>query len=671
MASSILFPPPPHPPPRHHQYHSRNGALQRHSLNFDRAGDDAALGHRLLSYPDPSSALAFFHSLPFIPTSPFPYNALLRTLYRARAHHDVLSAYALLRSRSVSCDNFSLPLALRSASALSHLPVGLDAHSLAIKTYLSSSLSVLTALVDMYCSCGLPGHARQLFDRAQTRDVVFWNTMIAGLVKCGWFVDAQDLFDLMPERNISSWNTLLDMHCKVGDIDYARRLFDEMPDRDTISWNTMISGYAKVGDCDAARVLFDLMPKRDLVSWNVMITSCVHSRRFHEALELFRMLQGEGVRADGMTVVAVLLACAHLGALDLGRWMHRYIRSHRIQMDLFVTTALVDMYGKCGSINEARKVFDLSTNKDAFLCATMIEVSAMYGKVEEAFQVFDYMLNLGIKPNDVAFVGLLNACAHVGLVETGMKYFEKMKREFALTPKMEHYGCMVDLLGRAGHLDEAHELICSMPMKPSPVVWSSLLSACKIHDNLSLAEEVACRLIELEPENCTNYVLLANIYSKANRWDDAAKTRRLMKEKGVVKTPGCSLIEVGNGVHEFFAGDRDHPRREEIYEMLNDMVVKLKGSGYEPCMFSALHDADQEGKEQALLHHSEKLAFAFGLITTEEGSAIRIVKNLRVCDDCHLFFKLASKYYGRKIMLRDYHRFHHFSDGSCSCSDYW
>ncbi|KAM0935958.1 putative tetratricopeptide-like helical domain superfamily, DYW domain-containing protein [Dioscorea sansibarensis] len=670
MASSLSYPSPLLRPQQHND-RARVRVLQPHAHNFDCARADAAIGHRLLSYPDPSSALAFFLSLPYIPTSPFPYNALLRTLYRSRAHHDVLYAYALLRSRSVTCDRFSLPLVLRSASALSHLPVGLDAHSLAIKTHLSSSLSVVTALVDFYCSCGLPFYARQLFNRGHPRDVILWNTMITGLVKCGQFHDAQDLFDQMPERNISSWNTMIDMHCKIGNIDSARILFDEMPERDVISWNTMISGYAKMNDCDAARELFDVMPIRDSVSWNAMITSYVHSRRFHEALSLFRMMQSASARADGMTAVAVLQACTHLGALDLGKWMHRYIRRYKIKMDMFVTTALINMYGKCGSIDDARKVFDLSTNKDVFLCATMIEVSAMYGKVEEVFEVFDSMRSAGIKPNDVTFVGLLKACAHVGLLETGMKYFDIMMREFGLTPKMEHYGCMVDLFGKAGRLDEAYELIRSMPMEPSPVVWSSLLSACNIHGNVSLAEKMARHLIELEPENCANYVLLANIYSKANKWDKAAKTRRLMKEKGVVKTPGCSLIEVSNGVHEFFAGDRDHPRGEEIYKMLNDMAVKLKRSGYEPCMFSALHDVDREGKEQALLHHSEKLALAFGLITTETGSAVRIVKNLRVCDDCHLFLKLASKCYSRNIILRDCHRFHHFSDGSCSCSDYW
>ncbi|KAK9104104.1 hypothetical protein Scep_020948 [Stephania cephalantha] len=505
-----------------------------------------------------------------------------------------------------------------------------------------------TALIDMYCCCGMWSVGREVFDRVCDRDVICWNTMVAGYVKNGNFFSAKELFDEMPERNVSSWNTVVDMYGKCGEVGLARSLFDEMPARDVISWNAMVSGYVKDGECDAARGLFDEMPKRNVVSWN-----------------------GSDVKPNEVTVVAVLPACGHLGALDLGQWIHSYIRRNRVKMDVYVNTALIDMYGKCGSVEDARRVFDNAEMKDTFLCSTMIEVLAMHGKADEAFGVFDYMRRAGIKPSDITFVGLLKACSHVGLVEIGVEYFEMMSKDFELVPKVEHYGCLVDLLGRAGHLEKAYETIKSMPMEPHPIVWGTLLSACRIHCNVKLAEEVALHLIELEPQNCGHYVLLSNIYSKAGRWNEAAKLRKIMKEKGVMKKPGCSSIEVDNSVYEFFAGDCVHPRRKEIYETLDKIITRLKAEGYSPKTSSALHDVDIDEKEQTLLYHSEKLAAAFGLLNTNHKAPIRIVKNLRICDDCHVFMKMVSKYFGRSLIIRDCNRFHHFSDGSCSCCDYW
>ncbi|KAJ4966183.1 hypothetical protein NE237_018032 [Protea cynaroides] len=601
----------------------------------------------------------------------FFYNAMIKGYSETGAHHEALRLYSIMRARSVPCDSFTFPVVLRSASTLARIDVGEELHGLVTKTGFDSKVIVQTALIDMYCACGLSDCGRLVFDRIRDRDVICWNTMVAGYVKCGNFSSASQLFDLMPKKNISSWNTLIDMYCKCGNIDRARRLFDEMPERDFISWNALLSGYAKVGQCEAARKLFDEMPQRNVVSWNVVITCYVHNRRFAEALELFRMMQVTDIKPNEVTVVAVLPACAHLGALDLGQWVNTFIHRHQIKMDVYVNTALIDMYGKCGALEDAQRVFDEAIKKDTFLCSTMIEVLAMHGKAEAAFRVFTYMTSIGIKPNDVTFVGLLKACSHAGLVDIGRKYFEMMTAEFGLMPKMEHFGCMVDLLSRAGLLEEAHELVKSMPIEPHPIVWATLLSSCRIHHNVKLAEEVALQLIELEPQSCENYVLLSNIYSQAGRWHEAAKLRKKMKERGVIKKPGCSSIEVNNDVYEFFAGDRDHPRCKEIYEMLNQMASRLKTEGYVPQLSSALHDVDLDGKEQTLMYHSEKLAVAFGLLSTQHGTPIRIVKNLRVCDDCHLFMKIVSKYYKRPIIARDCNRFHHFSDGSCSCSDYW
>ncbi|KAF6161543.1 hypothetical protein GIB67_009422 [Kingdonia uniflora] len=601
----------------------------------------------------------------------FFYNAMIKGYSINGAHNEAVRLYSLMRLSSVTCDSFTFPVVLRSASSLKRIGVGEELHGLVVKTGFVERLILQTALIDMYCSCGLSDRGRAVFDRVVERDVICWNTMVSGYVKCGELGKAEELFGEMPVRNVSSWNTLVDMFCKSGDIVTARRLFDGMPDKDVISWNAMISGYAKIGDYQASRELFDAMPIRNVVSWNVMLTCYVNNRKFLEALELFRAMQVSDIKPNEVTVVAVLPACAHLGALDLGQWVHAYIDRNRIKMDLYVNTALIDMYGKCGSVEDAQVVFDNAVVKDTFMFSTMIEVLAMHGKPEEAFQLFSYMENVSIMPNDVTFVGLLKACSHGGMVDIGVKYFKMMRNKFRLIPKVEHYGCMVDLFGRAGRLEEAHELIKSMPMEPHPIVWGTLLSACRIHGNVKLAEEIAICLLELEPENCANYVLLSNIYSKAGRWEEVGKLRNIMKEKGVVKKPGCSSIEVNNGVNEFLAGDRAHPQCKEIYKTLNEVVKRLKVEGYNPCTSSALHDTDLDEKEQSLIYHSEKLALAFGLLSTDNKTPIRIVKNLRVCEDCHIFMKMVSKYYNRQLIIRDCSRFHHFSNGSCSCSGYW
>ncbi|KAF9605199.1 hypothetical protein IFM89_014312 [Coptis chinensis] len=601
----------------------------------------------------------------------FFYNAMIKGYSLNDFHQDALTLYTLMRYRSVTCDSFTFPVVLRSASTLGKIHIGKELHGLVLKMGCAERLIVQTAFIDMYCACGLSSYGRLVFDKIVDKDVICWNTMIAGYIKCGEYGYAKEVFELMPVRNVSSWNTIVDMYCKCGDMEMARKLFEDMPEKDVISWNALISGYAKIGESGEMRRLFDEMPRKNVVSWNVMITCYVHNRQFLEALELFRVMQVSDVKPNEVTVVAVLPVCAHLGALDLGKWVHAYIDRNRVKIDVYVNTALIDMYGKCGSVEDAKRVFNNARVKDTFLCSTMIEVLGTHGKAKEAFTIFSYMRSTGIKPNDVTFVGLLKACSHVGLVDAGVKYFFMMSEEFRLMPKVEHFGCMVDLLGRAGHIEEAHELIKSMPMDPHPIVWGALLSACRIHGNVKLAEEVALRLIELEPQSCGNYVLLSNIYSKAGRWDEAANLRRKMKEKGVVKKPGCSSIAVNNVVNEFFAGDRAHSRSKEIYKKLDEIVTRLKTEGYAPCTSSALHDVDMDEKEQALLHHSEKLAVAFGLISTDHKTPIRIVKNLRVCDDCHLFLKMISKYYNRQMIVRDCNRFHHFRDGSCSCSDFW
>lgn len=422
--------------------------------------------------------------------------------------------------------------------------------------------------------------------------------------------------------------------------------------------------------------MFAKCPERTSVAlWNAVISGFAKCGRSKEALELFdQMLQmeGEDVRADGITVVSALAACADLGALDAGEWIHDHAAKNSIQLDVFVGTALVDMYSKCGSIDLARKVFDEMPDRNVMSWTVMIRGLAMCGNGGDALALFSKMIDEGVKPDGITFVGVLSACSHSRLVDEGRRVFASMTRDFGIVPKSEHYSCVVDLLSRAGMLREAIEFIENMPLEPDAALWGSLLSACRRNPKeVELAEFVAGQLMEIEPDNDATYVLLSNIYAYNNRWDDVARVRRLMKERAIRKTPGCSSVEANGVVHEFIAGDRSHPQFEEIYGMVEEVALKLEDSGYVMDTSEVLLDIGEDEKRSSLLLHSEKLALAFGLISTNSSTTVRIVKNLRVCNDCHTMMKHVSEVFRREIVLRDRNRFHRFRDGSCSCSDFW
>lgn len=463
----------------------------------------------------------------------------------------------------------------------------------------------------------------------------------------------------------------MDVYARGGDILSAKKLFDTMPEKNLVSSTAMLTCYAKHGQIAAARELFDEFREKDVVCWNVMIDGYTQHGFPNEALALFRRMLKTKVRPNEVTAVAVLSACGQIGALESGRWIHSYIENLGIKLNVQVGTALIDMYSKCGSLEDARLIFDKVNDKDVVAWNSMIVGYAMHGFTIDAIRLFNEMLRIGLKPTDITFIGILNACAHAGLVDEGWRFFNSMKDEHAIEPKVEHYGCMVNLLGRCGRVEEANKLIKNMKVEPDSVMWGTLLGACSLHGNIDLGEEIAEYLVSQNLANSGTYILLSNIYAAKGNWDGVAKVRTLMKDSGVQKEPGCSSIEVNNKVHEFLAGDLRHPKSKDIYMMLDKINGWLKARGYTPKTDIVLHNIVEEQKEQSLEVHSEKLAIAFGLISTQPGTTIKIVKNLRVCPDCHAVTKLISKITGRKILMRDRNRFHHFVNGSCACGDYW
>ncbi|URD90861.1 Pentatricopeptide repeat-containing protein [Musa troglodytarum] len=432
----------------------------------------------------------------------------------------------------------------------------------------------------------------------------------------------------------------------------------------------VVNMYAKCRRIEEARRMFDRMPERDLVAWNAIVAGYAQNGMAERALEMVIRLQKDGRKPDSVTLVSALPACANVGSLKIGKTVHAFAMKAGFDSLVNVSTALVDMYSKRGAIETARLVFDSMRLKNVVSWNSMIDGYGQNGDAEEAWRLFEKMKRSSVKPNDITFLSVLSACGHSGLVQEGKKYFAGMKEDYGLEPNMDHYGCMVDLLGRAGRLHEAWDFIQKMPISPGISVYGAMLGACKIHKNVKLGEEAAQRLFELEPDEGGYHVLLANIYAAASMWEDVARVRTMMEKKGLQKTPGYSSIDLKNEMHTFYSGSTDHPQSQKIYTRLARLIDEIKAVGYVPDGDS-LHDVEEDVKEQLLGTHSEKLAIAFGLINTTPGTSLQIRKNLRVCNDCHEATKFISQVTGREIIVRDMQRFHHFKNGQCSCGDYW
>ncbi|KAB1215472.1 hypothetical protein CJ030_MR4G022368 [Morella rubra] len=432
-------------------------------------------------------------------------------------------------------------------------------------------------MVDMYSRYGEMHCARMLFDEMTARSDVSWTALICGYVRSGDMDNARLLFGQMPEKDLVVFNAMIDGYVKFGEMASAQKLFDEMPDKNVVSLTSMIYGYCHNGDVESARLLFDAMPEKNVFSWNAMIGGYCRNKQPDEALRLFQEMQATAsFEPDEVTLVSILPAIADLGALDLGGWVHRFVRKRKLDRATNGCTALVDMYAKCGEITKAKRLFDEMPGKETASWNALIYGFAVNGCGKEALEIFTEMQSGRNKPNEITFLSVLSACNHSGLVEEGKNWFKAMK-EFGLTPKVEHYGCMIDLLGRAGCLDEAEQLIESMPHTVNGKILSSFLFACGCSNDITRAERVLKKAVKTEPQNEGNYIMLRNLYATEERWRDVEEIKGLMRRNGVNKEVGCSVIEVGGTVREFVAGDTVYPNLQDLHVALEQLRKHMQG----------------------------------------------------------------------------------------------
>ncbi|KAL3537225.1 hypothetical protein ACH5RR_000591 [Cinchona calisaya] len=610
------------------------------------------------------------------------WNSMISGLDQNECFEDAVLTFCLMKSAGFVSSNFTLISVLSSCGTLGCIRMGEQLHCEGLKLGLDFDVSVLNALLSLYANSGFIDSSRKLFSLMPEYDQVSWNSIIGALndseaycydailyfkkmMQSGWSLNKVTFINIL---QVVLSLSLLEIACQVHSLVLKYGVMN-----DGSIENALLSCYGKCGAINYCESIFSRMQgRRDDVSWNCMISGYIHNELLSKAMNLVWLMLQNGQRLDSFTFASVLSACASVATLERGMEVHACALKSCLESDVVIGSAIVDMYTKCGRIDYALRFFELMPVRNVYTWNSMITGYARHGHGHKALDLFRRMNLLGQSPDHVTFVGVLSACSHVGLVEQGFSHFESMSKVHGLTPRMEHFSCMVDLLGRAGELDKLDHFINRMPIMPNVLIWRTVLGACTRANShrTDLGKRAGQMLLELEPQNAVNYVLLANMHASGGKWEDVAGARRAMREAAVRKEAGCSWVTMKDGVHVFVSGDKSHPDKGAIYAKLKELHLKMKDAGYVPELKFAMYDLEQENKEELLSYHSERLAVAF-VLTRKSELPIRIMKNLRICGDCHSAFKYISGIVGRQIVLRDSNRFHHFVGGKCSCNDYW
>ncbi|XP_002986608.2 pentatricopeptide repeat-containing protein At4g21065 [Selaginella moellendorffii] len=616
------------------------------------------------------------------------WNSMITAYVQREQNREAIHLFRLMAVDGVLPDHITFVAALSSCSSLED---GRIIHSDSL-SFMSPSIDndarrsrvlVDTAAIKMYARYRRLDEARRVFESMESRDVVAWNAMIGGCSQLGELQLAMEFFGSMSSDADKTTFTIILSACSTsGALAAGREIHEKFIalteyERDLGVQNALLNMYAKCGSLEVARDIFRKMERRDQVSMNVMIAAFAQQGLGKDSIQVFREMDLEGLPQDDTTFASVITACSCCGALEFGKRIHKRVVEPVLGRkcclpNVVVETALVSMYGKCGTLEQAKAVFKAMTTKNSVSWNAMLAACAHQGQGDEAAAFLRAAACEGVELDSASFISVLIACSHSGMLEVAYDHFQLMLSDFDLVPAAENYRCMVDLLARSGRLGDADELMNSMPFSPDAIAWRTLLGGCRVQGSLENAASAAEQAFNLEPQNTAPYTLLSSLYSATGKKDELVELRSSMKERGLRKlVPGRSVIEVHGRVHEFVAGDSSHPQTDKILRELDILNVELKQAGFVPSTDGVVHDLKTEDKEEILALHSEKLAVAFGLISTKSGIPLLVLKNLRVCSDCHAAIKLISKLRSRVITVRDANRFHRFQSGTCSCGDYW
>ncbi|CAL5373619.1 unnamed protein product [Camellia sinensis] len=578
---------------------------------------------------------------------------------------------------SFTSEIWSDPSLFSPLSLLKHL------HSLIITSGSSSEKFVANHLLNAYAKIGELSTAVTLFDVMPRKNIMSCNILIGGFIQNGDLESARQVFDEMPKRNVATWNAMVAGMTQFEFNEEGLSLFSQMHGLgfmlDEFTLGSVLRGcaglkdlnagwqvhgyvvkcgfefnlvvgsslahmYMKSGSLGEGERVIKAMPIRNVVACNTLIAGRAQNGFSEGGLDQYNMMKMAGFRPDKITFVSVISSCSELATLGQGQQIHAEAIKTGASTVVGVISSLISMYSRCGCLDESVKAFLEREEANVVLWSSMIAAYGFHGKEEEAIELFNRMDQVGLDANDVTFLSLLYACSHCGLKDKGLQFFNLMIEKYGLEPRLEHYTCLVDLLGRSGCLEEAEGFIRTMPAKKDAIIWKTLLSACKIHKNADIAKRIAEEVLRLDPQDSAPYVLLSNIQASAKRWQDVSEVRKVVRDRRVKKEPGISWFEVKNQVHQFCMCDKSHPQSMEIDMYLKELTWEMKLQGYVPDTGSVLHDMDTEEKEHNLAHHSEKLAIAFALMNTPEGFPIRVMKNLRVCSDCHVAIKQLNNH---------------------------
>ncbi|KAK3000381.1 hypothetical protein RJ639_022336 [Escallonia herrerae] len=558
------------------------------------------------------------------------------------------------------------------------LDLGKQLHSHAIKTGLTNNVSMDTAILNMYVKCGCLENAELMFDRMLEKNAVAWTGLMVGCTQLEKQQDALKLFAIMAKEGFQFDEFVFSITLKacagLEDLEMGRQVHGyavKLGLEDNVSVGTpLVDFYVKCRVMESARRAFARISEPNDVSWSAIISGYSQIGEFGECIKIFKSLRSKDVVLNSFIYTNIFQACSAIADSCLGTQAHGDAIKRGLVSYLCGESAMITMYAKCGKLDYAYRAFESIDKPDSVAWTAIIAGCAYHGNASKALSLFKRMLASGARPNAVTFVAVFNACSHSGLISEAKQFLKTMSSKYGVDPTIDHYDCMIDIYSRAGQLDEAFVLIKTMPFEPDAMSWKSLLGGCSIHRNFELGKVAAEKLLELDPQDTAAYILLFNLHASSGNWQEAADVRKLMAERDLRKEVSCSWITVEGKVHRFVVGDRHHPQTQEIYSKLKEL--KYSRSSSQDVVLSeedVLHNLPE--RKAQLLDHSERLAIAFGLISTPCNASIVVFKNLRACKDCHEFAKHVSMVTGRELVIRDSNRFHHFRSGECSCCNYW